>query len=57
LTISNEDPQLSPRFPILRMEAKGTDYDKSITHPRQSIWNPKNVVHLTAQQLQQLSFL
>ena len=39
--------------------AKGWIYNKSITQPTQSIWNcnPKNVVHLTAQQQQQLNSL
>ena len=59
LTLSNKNPQPSPCFVILKVEAKGIIYDKAITRPTQSIWNcnPKNVVHLTAQQQQQLNSL
>ncbi len=59
LTLSNENPQPSPCFAILKLEAKGIIYDKAITKPTQSIWNcnPNNVVHLTAQQQQQLNSL
>jgi hypothetical protein len=59
LTLSNEDPQPSPCFAILKIGSKGITYDKTITRPTQSIWNcnPKNVVHLTAQQQQQLNSL
>ena len=59
LTLSNENPQPSPCFAILKLESKGIVYDKAITKPTQSIWNcnPKNVVHLTAQQQQQLNSL
>jgi ABC-type branched-subunit amino acid transport system substrate-binding protein len=59
LTLSNENPQPSPCFAMLRLTAKGIVYDKALTHPTQSIWNcnPKNVVHLTSQQQQQLNSL
>jgi hypothetical protein len=59
LTLSNEDPQPSPCFAILRLEAKGIVYDKAVTQPTQSIWNcnPKNVVHLTSAQQKQLASL
>jgi len=59
LTLSNEDPQPSPCFAILRLESKGIVYDKAITKPTKSIWNcnPKNVVHLTAAQQAQLNSL
>ena len=59
LTLSNENPQPSPCFAMLRLTAKGIVYDKALTHPTQSIWNcnPKNVVQLTAQQQQQLNSL
>ncbi|MGO9857091.1 MAG: ABC transporter substrate-binding protein [Acidimicrobiales bacterium] len=59
LTLSNENPQPSPCFAMLRLTAKGIIYDKALTHPTQSIWNcnPKNVVQLTAQQQQQLNSL
>ena len=54
LTLSNEDPEPSPCFAMLRVEAKGIIYDKALTRPTQSIWNcnPKNVIQLTAQQQQ-----
>ncbi len=59
LTLSNENPQPSPCFAMLRLTAKGIIYDKALTDPTQSIWNcnPKNVVQLTAQQQQQLNSL
>jgi hypothetical protein len=59
LTLSNENPQPSPCFAMLRLGAKGIIYDKAITRPTQSIWNcnPKNVVHLTSQQQAQLNAL
>jgi hypothetical protein len=43
----------------MKVGPKGILYDKSITRPTQSIWNcnPKNVVHLTSQQQQQLASL
>jgi hypothetical protein len=58
LTLSNENPQPSPCFAMLRLGTKGIVYDKAITRPTLSIWNcnPKNVVQLTAQQ-QQLNSL
>ena len=59
LALSNENPQTSPCFAMLRVEAKGIVYDKAITHPTQSIWNcnPKNVVQLTAAQQAQINSL
>jgi hypothetical protein len=59
LTLSNKNPQPSPCFAILKLSSKGIAYDKAITKPTQSIWNcnPKNVLHLTAQQQQQLNSL
>ena len=59
LTLSNENPQPSPCFAMLRLEAKGIVYDKTITRPTQSIWNcnPENVVQLTAKQQAQLNAL
>ncbi len=59
LTLSNKNPQPSPCFAMLKIEAKGIVFDKALTHPTQSIWNcnPKNVVHLTAQQQQQINSL
>jgi hypothetical protein len=59
LTLSNDDPQPSPCFAMLKVEAKGIIYDKAITKPTQSIWNcnSKNVVHLTSRQQQQLNSL
>jgi hypothetical protein len=52
LTLSNENPQPSPCFAMLKVETKGIVYDKALTHPTRSIWNcnPKNVVQLTAAQ-------
>jgi len=59
LTLSNENPQPSPCFTLMKIGSKGILYDKAITKPTQSIWNcnPKNVVHLTSQQQQQLASL
>ena len=59
LTLSNENPQPSPCFAALRLEAKAIIYEKALTHPTQSIWNcnPKNVVELTAAQQAQLNAL
>jgi len=59
LTLSNENPQPSPCFVLMKGGAKGWIYDKAITQPTQSIWNcnPKNVVHLTSQQQQQINSL
>jgi ABC-type branched-subunit amino acid transport system substrate-binding protein len=53
LVPSSQNPQPSPCFVILRAEPNKFVYDKAITQPTQSIWNcnPKNVVHLTPQQL------
>ena len=52
LTMSNDNPQPSPCFALLKAEPNKFVYDKAITRPTQSIWNcnPKNVVHLTTQQ-------
>jgi hypothetical protein len=59
LTLSNQDPQPSPCFALLRAQGNKFVYDKTITRPTQSIWNcnPKNVVHLTPQEQQQLASL
>jgi hypothetical protein len=59
LTLSNENPQPSPCFAMLRLTTKAIVYDKALTHPTQSIWNcnPKNVVLLTAAQQAQLNSL
>jgi Periplasmic binding protein len=59
LALSNENPQPSPCFALLRMEAKGIIYEKALTHPTQSIWNcsPKNVVQLTPPQQAQVNSL
>ena len=59
LTLSNENPQPSPCFAMLEVEAKGIVYDKALTNPTQSIWNcnPKNVVQLTAAQQAQINAL
>jgi len=59
LTLSNENPQPSPCFALLRVEAKGIVYEKALTKPTQSIWNcnPKNVVQLTAAQQAQINAL
>ena len=59
LTLSNENPQPSPCFAMLEVEAKGIVYDKALTHPTQSIWNcnPKNIVLLTAAQQAQINAL
>jgi hypothetical protein len=52
LALSNENPQPSPCFVLLRLTSKGIVYDRAITRPTQSIWNcnSKNVVQLTAAQ-------
>jgi hypothetical protein len=59
LTLSNKNPQPSPCFTIMKAGPKGFLTDNAITRPTQSIWNcnPKNVVHLTAKQQQQLNAL
>ena len=59
LTLSNDNPQPSPCFAILKIEAKAIVFDKSLTRPTQSIWNcnPKNVIDLTAAQQQDLNNL
>ena len=59
LTLSNENPEPSPCFAMLRMTAKGIVYEKSLTRPTQSIWNcnPKNVVQLTAAQQAEINAL
>ena len=59
LTLSNQNPQPSPCFALLRAQGNKFVYDKTITRPTQSIWNcnPKNVVHLTPQEQQQLASL
>jgi hypothetical protein len=59
LTLSDENPQPSPCFAMLRLEAKGIIYEKTLTHPTQSIWNcnPKNVIKLSAAQQAQLNAL
>ena len=52
LTMSNDNPQPSPCFALLKAEPNKFVYDKTITRPTQSIWNcnPKNVVRLTPKQ-------
>jgi hypothetical protein len=59
LTLSNENPQPSPCFTLLKGGQKGWIFDKAVTKPTQSIWNcnPKNVVQLTAAQQAQLNAL
>jgi hypothetical protein len=59
MTLSNQNPQPSPCFVLMKGGAKGWIYDKAITRPTQSIWNcnPKNVVHLTAPQQQKINAL
>ncbi len=59
LTLSNKNPQPSPCFTIMKAGPKGFLTDKAITRPTQSIWNcnPKNVVHMTTKQQQQLNSL
>jgi hypothetical protein len=59
LTMSNQNPQPSPCFALLRAQGNKFVYDKTITRPTQSIWNcnPKNVVHLTPQEQHQLASL
>ena len=59
LTLSNEDPQPSPCFAMLKLTCQG-DRLRQVAHPpTQSIWNcnPKNVVQLTAAQQAQLNAL
>ena len=53
LALSKDNPQPSPCFAILQAEPNKFVYDKAVTQPTQSIWNcnPKNIIHLTAQQL------
>ncbi len=59
LSMSNLDPQPSPCFALLKVDPNKFVYDKALTEPTQSIWNcnPKNVVHLTPQELQKLASL
>ena len=59
LTLSNENPQPSPCYAMLKIETKGIVYQKAITHPTQSIWNcnPKNVIQLTAAQEAEINAL
>ncbi len=58
-SLSMTNPQPSPCFALLKTEPNRFVYDKTLTQPNQSIWNcdPKNVVHLTPQQRQQLASL
>jgi ABC-type branched-subunit amino acid transport system substrate-binding protein len=53
LALSTGNPQPSPCFAILQAEPNKFVYDRAVTQPTQSIWNcnPKNLIHLTAQQL------
>lgn len=57
LTMSNENPQPSPCFALLRAKPSGFVYDKAITRPTHSIWNcnPKNVYSFTSKQISALS--
>jgi hypothetical protein len=59
LTLSNENPQPTPCFAMLKLGPKGIIYDKAITKPTRSIWNcnPKNVVQLTTAQQAALNAL
>ena len=59
LSMSNLDPQPSPCFALLKVEPNKFVYDKALTRPTQSIWNcnPKNIVHLTPQERQELASL
>ena len=59
LSMSNQSPQPSPCFALLQAKPKKFVYDRALTQPTQSIWNcnPKNIVHLTAQELHQLASL
>jgi hypothetical protein len=59
LSLSNGNPQPSPCFALLRAEPDRFVFDKAVTQPTQSIWNcnPKNVIHLTKEQQQQLAAL
>jgi hypothetical protein len=53
VTPSNQNPQPSPCFALLRATGSKFSYDKALTGPTQSIWNcsPNNIVTLTAAQL------
>ena len=59
LSMSNLHPQPSPCFALLKVEPNKFVYDKALTRPTQSIWNcnPKNIVHLTPQEQQELASL
>ena len=59
LSMSNLHPQPSPCFALLKVEPNKFVYDKALTRPTQSIWNcnPKNIVHLTPQERQELASL
>jgi hypothetical protein len=59
LSMSNQNPQPSPCFALLKAGPDKFTYDKAVTQPTQSIWNcnPKNVVQMTPQQLAQLASL
>jgi hypothetical protein len=52
LALSNQNPQPSPCFALLKAEPNKFVYDKALTQPTESIWNcsPKNIVRLTPQQ-------
>jgi hypothetical protein len=54
LTLSNENPEPSPCFAMLRVTGKAITYDRALTRPTKSIWNcdPKNIIQLSAQQQQ-----
>jgi ABC-type branched-subunit amino acid transport system substrate-binding protein len=57
VTPSNQNPQPSPCFALLRATPGKFVYDQALTEPTQSIWNcnSKNVVTLSAQQLAAIS--
>ena len=57
LAASSANPVPSPCFAMLKAEPNKFVYDKALTQPTQSIWNcnPKNNVHLTAQQVKSLN--
>jgi hypothetical protein len=59
LTLSNENPEPSPCFALLRLTTKAIVYDKKLTDPTQSIWNcnPKNVIQLTPAQQAKINAL
>jgi hypothetical protein len=59
LTMSNQNPQPSPCFAILKAGPTKFTYEKAITQPTQSIWNcnPKNILQFTPQELAQLASL